>query len=325
MDRKLIAAALSAVLLLTLCACGAVSPAPAPAETPAADPVPAVETPVITPEPTEAPTPEPPPAPVWTYDAAYLQYMAVFGALTDEVERRIEIHNAVLESQYPDSYYMNSSYLMQSCLPFRPAYPALGSALSGDTTESTAEALRSHYPDAVLNVIAPGAYEAAYTYSYTDRVTGEEIVRPVRCVWECDRDTGAFRVRAWEDGTMAEFTEFVPQGDGRYLIYTMTDKILVGYQEGEITSLAYAHRISEPPLGTFPGDMRLCSLDQADFYPDAVAEENWIREDGDAQYLLTLDGGDLVYAGQIAQDVLDARGDKVGVSWLSIEPIRLFK
>jgi len=320
MIRKRIWALLCAVLLLGLTACGA--PA-GTAEVPPAEPTPApVEEPTAapTPEPTEAPTPEP--AGI-SYAEAYSRYLAVFGALTDEVERRIETHNAVLETRYPDSYYMNSSYLMQVYIPFRTAYPALGSALAEDSLDDALESIRVFYPDAELTATAPGAYEAVYTY--VDKTSGEEVERQGRCTWECDGATGAFRVLAYLDGELTEFTEFVPQGEDTYLIYTMTDKVLVTCTDSGVTALLHVHRISEAPLGTFPGDMRLCSLEEDDFFPDGVADEVWIRSDANAQYLLTLENGDMVFTGKVSQDVLDDAGNKVGILWQDIEPIRLEK
>ena len=320
MIRKRICLLLCAVLLLGLAACGAAggtaepapaAPAPATAEPSAPAPAPAA---------TEAPAPEPEGI---SYADAYSRYLAVFGALTDEVERRIETHNAVLENQYPDSYYMNSNYLMQVYIPFRTAYPALGSALTAADPEGALASIRVFYPDAELTVVGPGVYEADYTY--VDKTSGEEVARQGRCTWECDGETGAFRVRAYLDGELTEFTEFIPQGENEYLIYTMTDKVLVTCVDSGVTALYHAHRISEPPLGTFPGDMRLCSLEEDDFFPAGTADRAWILEDPDAQYILTLETGDMVFTGRISQDVLDDAGNKVAVLWQDIEPIRLEK
>ena len=322
MNRRMISLLLAAAMLLALAGCGAAPAKEEPAPETASPAPTAVPAPEPTPTPTSAPTPEPTPAMI-SYADIYLQYLTVFTAVADEVERRIETHNAVLESRYPDSYYMNSNYLMQVFLPFRPAYPALGSALTDDRTEQARENLRSFYPDAELTMTSPGVYEATFTYDYTDPTSGEVTVHRVRCLWECA--DGALRVRAWQDDALAEFTEFIPQGGDRYLIYTMTDKILAEYRDGVVASLRYAHRISEAPLGVFPGDMRPCSLEERDFFPAGSAEEGWITDDPDAQYVLVLDANEMVFSGKVSQDVLDARGDKVGVSWQEIEPIQLLK
>ena len=320
MIRKRLCLVLCAVLLLGLAACGAAGKT---AETAPAAPAPATAEPAVqtaAPETVQAPAPEPEGI---SYADAYSRYLAVFGALTDEVERRFETHNAVLESRYPDSYYMNSNYLMQVYLPFRTAYPALGSALTAADLEGALASIRSFYPDAELTVAAPGVYEADYTY--VDKTSGEEVERQGRCTWECDGDTGAFRVRAWLDGELTEFTEFIPQGENEYLIYTMTDKVLVTCADSGVTELYHAHRISEAPLGGFPGDMRLCSLEEDDFFPDRTADKSWITDDADAQYVLTLENGDMVFTARVSQDVLDESGEKVGVLWQDIEPIRLEK
>lgn len=318
MNRKLISLLL-ALALLTLAGCASAAPAATaePAPTAAAEP---------TPEPTAAPTPEPTPEPTpapAAYSDVYSQYLSLFSTLCDEIERRVETHNAVLESQYPDSYYMHSDYLMQSLLPVRPVYPAMGSALADDNLPQATEALQVLFPDAELTMTAPGCYEARYTY--VDKTSGEEVNRAGRCLWECDGAAGSFRVRAWLDDALVEFTEFIPQGGSTWLLYTMTDKILLTCPDDELTALAYAHRISEAPLSAFPGDMRLCSLEEDDFFPNRAAAEDWILSDGDAQYILRLEDGELTYKGQVAQDVLDQRGDKVGLVWQAIDPIQLLK
>ena len=237
MTRRWITVALCAVLVLGSFGCtnskAEVPVTAAPTAEPTAEPTPE-PTAEPTPEPTEAPTPEPTPAPI-CFEDSYLQYLAVYGALVGEVERRMETHNAVLRNQYPDSYYMNSNYLLQECVPFLPAYPALGSALRDDSLDISLQALRSYYPDAELTMTAPGVYEASYTY--VDKTTGTEVNRSGRCCWECDGATGALRVRAWVDDELTEFTEFIPQGENQWLFYTMADKVLVTYVNGAVTAL----------------------------------------------------------------------------------------
>ena len=140
---------------------------------------------------------------------------------------------------------------------------------------------------------------------------------------ECDRNVGSFRVRAWVDDELVEFTEFVPQGNDLYLLYTMTDKALVRFTSGEVPALWHAHRISEPPLEAFPGDMRPCSLEDKDFFPAEAAVVSWITGDTDAQYILTLENSVMTYEGKIAQDLLDKNGVRVGVQWMEVDPVTL--
>lgn len=300
MQRTLIAVLLCAALLLGLSACGrqAEEPSPAPAETPLALPD------------------------SGSYAEAYMQYLTVYGALLDEVQRRLDTHNGILKSQYPDSYYMNSNYLMLVYAPFNTAYPALGSGLTGEDTGSALALLRQTFPDAALSMTAPGRWEASYTY--IDKTSGEEVNRQGRCVWECDGEQGSFRVRAYVDDALTEFTEFVPQGNDMYALYTMTDLALVRYAAGEITELTHVHRISDPPLETFAGDMRLYSLERQEFFPRGTLSRAALTTDGDAQYLLTLENGQMTYTGKIAQDIL-TNGSKSGVSWQDIDPIILLQ
>ena len=107
---------------------------------------------------------------------------------------------------------------------------------------------------------------------------------------------------------------------------TATDKAIVEYIEGEITALWHAHRISEPAQGLFPGDMRLMSLDEQDFFPGEGASfsgTEWITDDADAQYVLTLQNGEMVYTGKISQDLVDQDGNRTGIVWQDIAPITL--
>ena len=310
--RRILLLLLCAAMILTLVGCGGAkqpssseaTAAPAPAEAaPAGDPVSGV-----------------------TYADAYMNYLTVYGALLDEVTRRLETHNAILESRYPDSYYMNSNYLMLVYAPFNTAYPGLGSGMAEDNVAAAQEVLRGSFPDALLNRTAPGCWEASYTY--VDKTSGEAVDRKGRCVWECDGQRGSFRVRAWVDDALVEFTEFIPQGGDRYLIYTRTDRALVEYANGKLTGLWHAHRISDPPLGAFPGDMRLYTLEQYDPFPaqSYTAEDFLAMDQGDdVQYTLVLENDNMTYTGKIPQDRLDPQGWKIGVGWIAIEPITLLK
>lgn len=308
MHRHFTALLLCAVLLLSLTACGGSAPQATPAPAASA---------------TEAPAAL---ASGRSYAEVYLKYLSVYGALLDEVERRTETHNAILERTYPDSYYMNSNYLMLVYVPFNTAYPALGSVLSDENVSAAQAALRTTFPDAKLTMTAPGRYEAEYTYNeYAYRDGASQVVaeHKGRCEWECDGEAESFRVRAWIDDELVEFTEFVPQGSDKYLLYTMTDLALVEYADGTVKSLLHEHRINDPALGSFPGDVRAWSLDAFDPFPRGqISADELKAEDGsDLQYVLTLENDAMTYTGKIAQDVLDAEGNKTGVRWIAIDPI----
>ena len=302
MQRKILLLLICSLLLLNLSGCGQTKPA---------------ET-----EPSAAPAEATPvPSGDFTYAEAYLQYLAVYSALRDAVESRVETHNAMLKSADPESYYMNSAYLMLVYAPFSTAYPGLGAAMGRDNQEAAQSVLRETFPDAVLSSPSENCWQAIYTY--LDKTSGEEVPRQGKCLWECDRAVGSFRVRAWVDGELVEFTEFVPQGNDLYLLYTMSDKALVRYTSGEVPAFWHTHRISEPPLDAFPGDMRLCSLEDKDFYPAEPVSVSWITGDTDAQYVLTLENSVMTYTGRVAQDLLDRDGVRVGVQWMDIDPITL--
>ena len=302
MPRKVLSVLLCVLLLVQFTACGGAKPE-------AAEPAATSETAEAT------------PAGDYTYAEAYMQYLAVCSALRSTVESRVETHNAILKSRSPDSYYMDPAYLMLVYTPFTTAYPALGSALGRDNLEGAQNALRETFPDAVLSSLDENSWQAIYTY--LDKTSGQEVPRQGKCLWECDHALGSFRVRAYLDGELVEFTEFVPQGNDLYLLYTMTDKALVRCTAGEVPAFWHAHRISEPAMDAFPGDMRLCSLEEKDFFPAEAAIVSWITGDNNAQYVLTLENNAMTYTGRIAQDVLDRDGVRIGVQWMDIDPITL--
>ena len=72
--------------------------------------------------------------------------------------------------------------------------------------------------------------------------------------------------------------------------------------------------------------MRLMSLDEQDFFPGEGAffsGTEWITDDADAQYVLTLQNGEMIYTGKISQDLVDADGNRTGIVWQDIAPITL--
>ncbi len=227
MKRTILSLILCCALLFSLAACGKTE-APQPTASTGTETAPNSKNPAA--------------AEGISYADAYAQYTAIYGALLNAVQQRLDTHDAKLQAAYPDSYY------------------------------------------------------------------------------------GAIRVRAYIDGELTEFTEFVPLGGSRYLLYTATDKAIVEYIEGEITALWHAHRISEPAQGLFPGDMRLMSLAEQDFFPGEGASfsgTDWITGDADAQYVITLQNGEMVYTGKISQDLVDQDGNRTGIVWQDIAPITL--
>lgn len=295
MKRTLFCLFVCLSLLLGLCACGGTAGEPASA---AADP-------------TAAPAESAKLADSAAFVDAYLNYQSIRDALTASVNDRVAASNAALAALFPDSYYMNSSYLLLVYAPFSTMWPGtIANAILADKWEGAAITSQN------------GVWCAEYPY--IDRTGETDVHRTCRCTWEFDAGTSAFRVQAWLDGELVEFTEFVPQGNGQYLLYTASDKALVGYAGGEITSIVHTHLITEPALGTFPGDMRPASLEKDSFYPDDVVSSEWLVGDADAQYTLyTSDDGTLTYKGLVGQDLLDADGNKIGVSWSEIDPIVL--
>ena len=334
MSKRFVCMFLTLILLLSLCACGsAETPASA---APAEEKLPVAETPVPvheTPEATEAPAAF---ESELRYADAYALFAEVAEALAAEVNSRLDANNAALQAESPESYYMNSNYLMLAYAPFQTAYSELAAALTGADSTETEKTLTALFPDAVLTRTGEGSFEAVYTYpdksasevrEEDGTVTINEKIteRAGKCVWDCDDASGAIRVRAYLDGELCEFTEFVPQGEDSYLLYSLTDLALVKYADGHILSLTHAHRISEAPLGAFPGDMRLYSPDTQDFFPNGTASSSVIKEDADAQYVFTLENDTMTYFGKVPQDLLSAEGERIGVSWQSIDPIILQK
>ena len=147
-----------------------------------------------------------------------------------------------------------------------------------------------------------------------------------KCQWDCDGLTGAIRVRAYIDGELTEFTEFVPPRRRPVPATPRPTRRSSSTSRGEITALWHAHRISEPAQGLFPGDMRLMSLAEQDFFPGEGASfsgTDWITGDADAQYVITLQNGEMVYTGKISQDLVDQDGNRTGIVWQDIAPITL--
>ena len=190
MKRTILSLILCCALLFSLTACGKTE-APQPTASAGTETAPNSENPAA--------------AEGISYADAYAQYTAIYGALLNAVQQRLDTHDARLQAAYPDSYYMNSDYLLLVYVPFTTAYPSLGRELRADNLDAAQTSLRETFPDAVLTMTAPGRYEAAYTY--VDKTSGTEVQREGKCQWDCDGLTGAIRVRAYIDGELTEAEE----------------------------------------------------------------------------------------------------------------------
>ncbi len=310
MKRKILSLILCCALLFSLAACGKTE-VPQPTASAGTETAPNSENPAA--------------AEGISYADAYAQYTAIYGALLNAVQQRLDTHDARLQAAYPDSYYMNSDYLLLVYVPFTTAYPSLGRELRADNLDAAQTSLRETFPDAVLTMTAPGRFEAVYTY--VDKTSGTEVQREGKCQWDCDGLTGAIRVRAYIDGELTEFTEFVPlrrqpvpalhrdrQGDRR------VHRGARSLRSGTPTASVSRRRACSP------GDMRLMSLAEQDFFPGEGASfsgTDWITGDADAQYVITLQNGEMVYTGKISQDLVDQDGNRTGIVWQDIAPITL--
>lgn len=316
--KRIISFILCVLLLASLCACQKAEPTPAPTESPAATAAPTA--PAEQPGPTQEPISAP--AGIGSYADAYLLYRSICTAMQEEVGRRLDVHNAVLEKDNPEGFFMDPAYLILVYMPFHTSGPTVGSALAEPQTDIAQQLMRAYWPDAVLQQSAETVYQADYTY--TDLPENGGAMHSCRCIWEFDPAAGSFRVTGYTDGVMTEFTEFIPQGGDTYLLYTMDDKALVTYADGAVTELYHAHMIHEQPMGEFPGDIRTNSLMSYDFFPSVAADKRWITEEPNARYIITLRDGSMTYTGKLAEDVLSEDGSaKVGMNWTDAGTIDL--
>lgn len=310
--KRIISLVLCLLLLVSLCACQKEESTPAPTQAPA----PATEAPTAAPTAEPAATPEPVQAPegIDSYADAYLLYRSVCTALQEEVNYRLDVHNTALEEANPEGYFMDPAYLILVYMPFYTNGPTVGSALAAPDAAMAQEMMRAYWPDAVLQQLDEHMYQADYTYS--DLPENGGATHQCTCTWEFDPAAGSFRVTGYTDGMVTEFTEFIPQGNDTYLLYTMDDKALVTLADGAVTELYHAHMINEPALGEFVGDVRCNSLMSFDFFPAVVADKEWISQETNARYILTLRDGDMTYTGKLAEDILSEDGSaKIGVNW----------
>lgn len=316
--KRICSLILCLLLLLSLTACSKEETTPAPAETAAPTPeAAATEIPAATQPPETTPAE---PAESGSYADAYLRYRSIYTAVQDEVNRRLDRHNAALEEKNPTGFFMDSGYLMLVYTPFYASGPAVGSALAEPQLEAAEALMRSYWPDAVLSADGDNVWSA--TYSYADPPEMGGTVHQCLCTWEYDPATGSFRVIGYTDGTMTEFTEFIPQGDDVYLLYSMTDKALVTYVDGAITELHHAHMINEQPLGDFAGDVRLNALLDYDFFPGVVADKRWITEEPNAQYIITIQNDTMTYSGKYRTNV-PAEDGTTTLTWADAGTITL--
>ena len=316
--KRIISLVLCVLMLAGMCACQKAEEAPAPTATPAptAEPA-AVET-----EQPAAPEPVAAPEGIGSYADAYLLYRSICTAMQNEVNLRLDAHNATLENKNPEGFFMDPNYLILVYMPFYTNGPTVGSALAESRLDIAQEMMRSYWPDAILQQGGENIYQADYTY--TDLPENGGATHACRCIWEYDPAAGSFRVTGYTDEIMTEFTEFIPQGNDTYLLYTMDDKALITYADGAVTELYHAHMINEPPLGEFVGDVRVNSLLDYDFFPSVVADKRWITEETNARYIITLRDGEMTYTGKLSEDILSEDGSaKIGVNWTDAGTISL--
>ena len=129
--KRIISFILCVLLLASLCACQKAEPTPAPTEAPAATAAPTA--PAEQPGPTQEPISAP--AGIGSYADAYLLYRSICTAMQEEVGRRLDVHNAVLEKDNPEGFFMDPAYLILVYMPFHTSGPTVGSALAEPQTD----------------------------------------------------------------------------------------------------------------------------------------------------------------------------------------------
>lgn len=80
-----------------------------------------------------------------------------------------------------------------------------------------------------------------YDYTLTGNRFSDGQAFEVHCL--CDPDTGGLRILENVGGSVTEFLEFIPLGDGKYAMQTSLERAYVTYRDGELQDFIYTRAI----------------------------------------------------------------------------------
>ena len=243
---KVLALMLAAAMLLSMSACSVINqiiPKPSGDDnTPA---------PSVTDAPTEPPAnvTEAPDDPgtggldeVTNYEQAYTFYSNLINKISNVVSNAVKHNNERIEEAKPDDYYNDPAYLSVLYMPFLSIDMALTSSLSDTVSSATIEMLYSFfgYKDIVFEIKAPGEYV----------ITGQDEDDGVELKDLASYSNGGIRYSHLVDGKVTEFYEFIPLGNDRYALQSLTDRAIVTYKDGEITKMIHSETRHETDWDT---------------------------------------------------------------------------
>ncbi|NLW79164.1 MAG: hypothetical protein GXY32_07120 [Ruminococcaceae bacterium] len=199
-----------------------------------------------------------------SYSEAYTLMSNITSGISDVIDAALAKHNESLDSDDPESL---SSVIAMYFLSIDFAFTA---SLNEEATEEILGAAFSflQIEDFALTKNAP--------HDYTLRFTGASEGNQFEMHAQYDVGTGALRYVETKDGALKEFVEFVPLGNGRYVLQNNYQRGVVEYDGSKVKSFTLSSASGTLEEGEY------YTPEQDGVYPGgAGADAAWVVARGD--------------------------------------------
>ena len=227
-----------------------------------------------------------------SYAESYNLFSDISNKLGELCAEKIQEHNQKLADKYPDSYLENSDYIATTVFPFYE----IDIALTASIDETMTNELLGNVFDAFGLKNSKFTRNTTNDYSITfDNNSGDAII----FICKYNPANGAFlfldKIDA-KDGndTVKAMIEFLPLGENKYAIQSLTERAIVTYKGGVITNAVYSKNIYNVDYTGALSDIEvLYNIYEDSIYPDRKPDDNFaIKNKDELETILTV-GNDI--------------------------------
>lgn len=213
---------------------------------------------------------------IGTYADAYEFYNNMESALEKAVTDPYEAYIELLETEKPDTYYNDPTYMTMLYMPFLSIDLAFTATFTDAVSPSTIQAAFSimGMEDVSFKVQSPGSYQVLFKGTDSDDIPYQGEIKA-----EYDASSKSLHFIEYHDNELNTFIEFISLGGDRYALQNKSNRALITYRDGKVVELYHLANIYNSNYETGELSAQTKIYGESDFiWGKTDMDRSWVTE-----------------------------------------------
>lgn len=220
-----------------------------------------------------------------SYAGAYTRSKKIIDKLTEKLEAIITPYNEKRELEDEDYNILNGDYIGGSLAPFFSIDRAFTATFNENCTQTEnmagIELALSFFGAENIKLVKNAANDYTLTFTVKDDEDGAADMR-MDCKWDPATDAMRYVARQTENGTTetSDYFEYIALGGGAYALQSRTERAYVKMDGDKLTEFVYTISKNDTESGGIEADTRLYDVDtDSVFGKNAGIDKEWAKGD----------------------------------------------